>query len=65
MIRLPNVSAFSATLRSWFYVSVIGRYRSLRFEEFRREEEFKTSSLLELFADRKFKTSPPVAAHPS
>ena len=51
MIRLPPVSACSATLRIWFYVSVIGGYRTLRFEEFRREEKFKTSS--------------PVAAHPS
>ena len=51
LIHLPRVSACSATLCIWFYVSVIGGYRSLRFEEFCREEKFKTSS--------------PVAAHPS
>ena len=39
LFHLPHVSACSATLRIWFYVSVIGGYRSLCFEEFCREDE--------------------------
>ena len=47
---LDSPSTCSATLSIWYYVLVLGGSRSLRFEEFRREE---------------FKTSSPVAAYPS